>query len=260
MFQEFSGHNLNDHINEIVNKTVDLYLDQISNLYNIPKEKLLSVWNDEKPAQKKSVSPEILAAHLATQTKLSLIDMCKARGLRTTGAKVDLIERVIEFDTGKKPTPASTSPVSPKPKINSPKFKTPDIAKTQVVKKLIKPHVPVIEFRRNKFNKYEHSETGLVLDQASQKIIGRQNHETGELKTLTPDDIDKCKMYKFSYIIPDNLDTNIDDDEEEETTEKSCCEEDDTETGVEDDPETGVDASLDDDEEDDEEFPYDDEE
>jgi len=250
----FNGHNLNVHINEVVNKTIDLYLDQISKLYNIPKEKLLSVWNDEKAPQKSSASPDLLASHLATETKPSLIEMCKTRGLRTVGAKVDLIQRIIEFDTGKK---VSTFPVSPKPKINSPKFKIPDIAKTQVVTKLIKPHVPIIEFKRNKFNKYEHSETGLVLDQASQKIIGRQNHETGELKTLTPEDIDKCKMYKFSYIIPENLDSNIDEDEEEEATEKSCCEEDDPETGV-DDPE--VDASLEDDQDEDEEFPYDDEE
>ena len=65
--------------------------------------------------------------------------------------------------------------------------------------------------------------TGLIFDQASHKVIGKQN-KNGTIDQLTDDDIETCNKYKFPYVLPQNLNSNsknsasvegLDDDEED---------------------------------------------
>ena len=50
-----------------------------------------------------------------------------------------------------------------------------------------------------------HEETSLVFNNKTQKVYGKQNPD-GTVSDLTPEDINLCNKYKFSYYIPDNLD------------------------------------------------------
>ena len=228
---------LSEQIKEIVDKTVDTYLDKVSQEFQIPKDELFKLWNDDKRAKTTTscVSSMIaqrqnMSSQLNAQTKPELIELCRSRKLKTTGSKAEIIERLLDHDlkaantqnvdklqqltlTGKKLVSDShmitTTASFPSP--NS-KMKIQEPASTHVVSKLIKPHVPVIEVKKNKFNNIEHIETKLVYDPSIQKIIGRQDYESGLIKTLTPEDIDLCRKFKFSYVIPDNLDEDDDDD------------------------------------------------
>jgi len=63
-----------------------------------------------------------------------------------------------------------------------------------------------VEVKLNKHGNYEHDETKLLFDKLTKKVIGRQNHETGDIDTLNPEDIDICKLYGFEInCLPENL-------------------------------------------------------
>ena len=79
------------------------------------------------------------------------------------------------------------------------KKKGTDPAKTPVIKKLT-ANIPNILIRRNKFNNYEHPESGLVFDNQEKIVIGKQNDD-GNIDDLTEEDIDKCNAFKFRYKI-----------------------------------------------------------
>ena len=76
------------------------------------------------------------------------------------------------------------------------------------MKKLVEK-IPVIQIKKNKFGNFEHSDTSLLYDNKSEKIYGKQNPD-GSIAKLTKDDIDLCNKYKFSYVIPENLDNDDD--------------------------------------------------
>ena len=66
-------------------------------------------------------------------------------------------------------------------------------------------NIPNILVKRNKYNNYEHPETGLVFDNETKTVIGKQN-KNGSVDDLSEDDIDQCNAFKFKFQIPSNLD------------------------------------------------------
>ena len=112
--------------------------------------------------------------------------------------------------------------------------------------------IPTIQIKRNSHGNFEHTDSGLVINNISKKAYGRQNKD-GSIAELTPSDIDLCHKYKFAYDIPENLNkkTNIDDDEEEDDELEEVDEEVDADLEAEDEIE---------DEEDEEELEDDDDE
>jgi hypothetical protein len=205
---------LNDQIQKVVDTTIDTYLSKVSTEFNIPKTELFRIWSDDSGAASKKINNynkatrQNLENELSQQSKSELVEACKTRHLKVSGSKAELVERILNHDQnvsvlGCFPTPNN------KVRIIQP-------SQTTVVNKLIKPHVPVIEVKKNKFNNIEHVETKLVYDPVTQKIIGRQDYETGEIKSLSPEDIDLCRKFKFSHVIPDNLDINNTNDDDED--------------------------------------------
>lgn len=207
---------LSDQIQKIVDTTIDTYVTKVSTEFNIPKTELIRIWSDESCSSSSNTKTKTTTTHrqnleneLLQQSRSELVEACKTRHLKVSGSKAELIERILNHDhnvtvLGCFPTPNN------KVRIIQP-------TQTAVVNKLIKPHVPVIEVKKNKFNNIEHVETKLVFDPAIQKIIGRQDYDTGAIKPLSPEDIDLCRKFKFSHVIPDNLDvSNLNDDDDDD--------------------------------------------
>lgn len=243
-----------------IENSVENLISQISEKYSLDREELRRLWTDEefkpenspkKVSQKKSsVASTILAnidtedlspARLATCTKVELSALCKSKGLRCTGKKDELIARLtgesVEESKGKgrsaekAKTEASTSKATTTKASTAKASSTKSSAKskesrsgdsTAVIAKLV-ANIPAIPIRRNAFGNMVHPETGLTFDKArSNKVVGRQLDD-GTISPLTDEDIQNCKKFKFSYDLPDNLDTaeldkkidEVDDDDED---------------------------------------------
>lgn len=178
--------------NGINQKKIEEYFTAISSKHELNMESLIEDWNNIM-----KVSDTNQDVPLSKKLKKELQEMCRERGLKTTGTKEELIARInggseSSVDTDKPVKKALTSK------------KKQETEKNPVAKKLTSK-IPVISIRRNQFGNHEHAETSLIFDTKTKKVIGRQNTD-GSIDDLTTDDIDTCNQYKFDYILPDNLD------------------------------------------------------
>jgi hypothetical protein len=182
-----------------IDNTINIFINKLSTQYNIEKDELLKIWNGNivKTQENTVIENTIIDIKkdsnndLINMNKTELSNICKEKGLKVSGTKAELISRINSCSDGKK--------VEKIDKVEK-KDKSPP-----VVKKLVEKLIPNITIKRNKFDNFEHQETGFVFNNKTQKVYGKQN-EDGTIEDLTSEDIDLCNKYKFSYIIPDNLD------------------------------------------------------
>lgn len=181
-----------DAILESVEQCVKKFIKEVANKKGIDESELTAIWagNSEVTTTTNSSTTEYSKMKVA---ELKVI--CKKHGLKMTGTKDNLIKAIEEFEAQK----------------SNPVEKSPQIDKNKVIEKL-NQMAPTIVCRRNQFGNYEHPPSKLVLDRNTKKVIGKQC-EDGSLEELDSDDIEKCKLYKFEYDLPENLDkkTNIND-------------------------------------------------
>jgi hypothetical protein len=190
-------------LNKAVNSIVVSFIDTLSKKYDIPKEDLISIFNgtsDPKTVVENKIVSEVKlqpSDELNKMNKNELIAHCKTKGLKTTGTKQELIERltggnVASTVTEKKTTKSNTNqPVEEKP-----------------VLKNIQSTIQTVQIKKNSFGNFEHPDTGLVFDRINQKVIGKQN-KNGNIDTLTDEDVELCNKYKFKYDIPENLNNGV---------------------------------------------------
>jgi hypothetical protein len=215
-----SNMSLTEQLNQVVNKAINEYIHKISTDFNLPEDRLQSLWQDNnttttKPVgstQAKLTQTKLVAnsstatGHLNKMSRAELVELCRTKNLSVSGTKELLISRLSGEEKEKPVTKAKSKGGK----------KTPD--PPAVVNKIIKQHVNNIGIKRNKFNNYEHMDTKLLFDETTQKVYGKQNYQTGQIDMLTSEDIETCQMYKFPFIIPENLDqANAAEDDEEET-------------------------------------------
>jgi hypothetical protein len=221
-------------IQTYVDSTIKLYINEVSNKYNIDKNDLFKMWNkdikekDDNVTYEPIVEPTSKNTNFSSLSKNELVELCKLKGLKTRGTKAELIETLSQNDS-------KLMKKSGSKKSNSPQDKS-------VIKKLV-AKIPNIPIKRNKFDNFEHVETSFIFDK-DKKVYGKQNPD-GTIKPLSKEDIDLCNKYKFSYYIPDNLDkkTSLKDIEVEELDED-----------VEEDEEVEEDDEVDEELEEEEEF------
>lgn len=198
-----------ENVQNLINDAILKYIDKVSIKYKINKDELVKMWNSKDDSGGEKVyddSKQKIVNGLSKLTKPELEKMCKSKGLKTKGTKAELIE-LLSNDECKKTI-----------------LKSQESINTKLVAK-----VPSIAIKRNKFNNYEHEETSFVFDNKEKKVYGKQNSD-GSISQLTKEDINLCNKYKFSYVIPDNLDSKSNkevDDELEEYIEDEINEEDD---------------------------------
>lgn len=155
------------------------YITVVSKKYKISENDLIDLWSGNSTSVNASNQPDPL---LMKMTKKELEGLCKARNLKTTGTKTELVERLSENKQ--------------------------ELSQTSITKKLVEK-IPKIEIKKNSWGNFEHTETSLVFDKNANKIYGKQNAD-GSISELTPEDIDLCNKYKFSYVLPMNLDKKLD--------------------------------------------------
>jgi hypothetical protein len=136
--------------------------------------------------------------------------LCKTHGYKSTGTKDVLISRLLgKTDEEIKETLAAKESSTKKPGSDPKKPSSKQLKKietSKVVEKLT-VNVPSIILRKNRFNNYEHAETGFIFDK-NKLVIGKQNDD-GTVDNLTEEDIDRCNAYKFKLELPENLDEHI---------------------------------------------------
>jgi hypothetical protein len=214
-----------NEINEKINNTVSKFIHLISEKYSLDYDELYAEWNStgnlrvnasiKTMISKESEKPKpsklnISNAELSLQTVDVLKGMCKDRGLKCSGKKSELIERLKGTDSVNISESNEKANEETKVKVQTNKSKSvPDI-----FKKIEKTQFAI---RRNNFGNYEHDETGFLFNDIK-KVYGVQM-EDGSLRCINKEDIDICNKYKFAYIIPENLNTNDQEDEEVEIEE-----------------------------------------
>jgi len=154
-----------------------------------------------------------------------LAGMCKKVGLKQSGKKEELYKRLMDHLTSS----PKAEVIAKKPSSSSKKEDPPVI-------KSVKERTAELAIRKNSHGNFEHVATGLVFN-TDKMVYGKQS-EDGAVITLTVDDIELCKKYKFPFKVPENLNTskNLDDVKVEEMVEE-VLEDDDLEEDIVDDEE-----------------------
>lgn len=177
-----------------VNSIIKKFCDNLAEKYNLDSSELFSIWTNEDSKTTDKKEKEIIdmtPEKAMSSTKDFLMAYCKSKGLKQSGKKEEIIDRVLEFlkkDKTEKKVEKSTSSKE----------------KTEKVLSSISEKVGSIEIRKNKFNNYEHYESGLVFNNETKIVIGFQN-SNGKVDALTDEKIELCKKYKFQYKLPENL-------------------------------------------------------
>lgn len=187
---------------ENINTAVTGFCKEISSTYDIKYEELVNIWNNDNYTKNKSDNsikkikegPYEQVSDILVATTAVLKSMCKKHGLKQSGKKDELINRLLN-------KPEDTPVEKPVKKIQNKNLKEDNI---QVIKKM-KSEVSSFRLRKNKWGNIWHQETSLVFDPDSEKVYCKQL-EDGTTVNLSPDDIETCNKYKFSYDIPENLD------------------------------------------------------
>lgn len=211
---------LQTEINQLIGKYIGQYIDQIASKYSIDKDELSNMWanlssvDSDKtiataPVQTtppvaantttvESALPAITTTSIMNANLAELKAMCKARKLMCGGKKQDLIDRLTPLLNNSGESSAHNSPPPPAPKK---KKRSPNRM----------PQIPIssIQIKKNEHNNYEHPETKLIFDKESKQVIGRQQDD-GTISTLTEEDIQLCDQFKFSYTVPEKIQTNAD--------------------------------------------------
>jgi hypothetical protein len=175
-------------VTPVLEKFFDKFIKEVSLRYGIPKREI----NNLLRSSKKEVKDIPPLNELCSLSRPELAALCKQNKLLATGTKEALICRLA--------------------KINSDKYKTevkkvlPKFQKKSDVLSVVKKYVPIINVRRNKWGNYEHIETSLVFNQ-EHSVYAKQNKD-GTIDNLTPEDIEKCKQFKFDWVLPENLNWN----------------------------------------------------
>ena len=222
-------------LTEAIDNVMETFITRVSTKYNLDISELTVLWKGEynktvdiKPVQEIK-DTEISKDVLLKCNKAELVALCKTNGHKCSGSKSILINRLL----GKELTDDNAKTSKPESKSNRIN-KVSHLKDTPVVKKLT-ANIPNILIRRNQYNNYEHPETGLVFNNETKVVIGKQNSD-GSIDPLTEEDIDKCNAFKFKFNIPSNLDykstlkeVKIDELSEEEDEEELQVEEEDEE-------------------------------
>ena len=178
------------------------------------------MWKTQKSNTERKQTPSmpvpVVDNQLLKLGRGELVEMCKTKGLKVGGTKNELATRIQQFNENKSNNIFKSSTNSEPKSSALPASSSGNVVINKLVEK-----IPVIEIKKNKYGNYEHSDSSLIFDNKTHKAYGKQNSD-GTISKLTKDDIDTCNKYKFSYVLPDNLD---DDDEDEEIEYEEVVEE-----------------------------------
>jgi len=210
---------LSQSVSKTLDNAIHKFIENIANKYSLDSKELLHDWEYGVGNTERVCSPdkELDPIYLLKCLKPELIALCKARGVRSTGTKTELITAL-----------QSNKLVENKKSSSSPQqtSKATTIVLPDVLKKL-KTNIPTIAIRKNQFGNHEDPNTSFVFDRKTKKVIGKQN-EDGTIQDLSKEDINICNKNKYEYVLPFNLDkqSKLDDEKVEELDDEEELDED----------------------------------
>jgi hypothetical protein len=230
-----------------IDSLIKEFCTSIAQQYKLNEDDLFSIWKGESPkkSQVQKTLPfqnstlvstskrdssetsesskeefEITKEKIMVANKDLLAAMCKKKGLKMSGKKEELVQRLLD-SLG--PSSSSSSSSTSK-SVSTKKDSEPPVIKN------VKENSGEFSVRPNKFGNFEHVNSGLVFSR-DKIVIGKQS-SSGEILPLTVEDIETCKKYKFNYKLPENLnvnksldDVNIEEVEEDEELDEEDIEE-----------------------------------
>lgn len=202
---------LSEALQNSVENVIQTYISNIAERYNLNRDELNSMWTSgqmkKKPQLETIDMNDISIERLHKSNKAEITALCKSRGLKCTGTKDVLINRLLGKEEGEKKE--AKKEVKDLKEVKSEKKvvgkKEPEKKQTVDIVKKLTADIPVIPIRRNAYGNFEHPETRLVFNRKTETVIGKQQDD-GSLSELTDDDIESCKRFKFKYDLPNNLD------------------------------------------------------
>ena len=229
-----------------IDSTILEFCETIAQKFGLNKTDVYALWRDDNTSASASASSqsekgdktvsvdvsEMTPEKVLTCTKDYLMAYCKSKGLKQSGKKEEIIQRVLDSlkTTGTTTTTASAA------KASASGSKSKASAPVAPVLASVAEKSGTLEIRKNKFGNEEHFESGLVFNKETKMVIGKQN-PNGKLESLTDKDIETCKKYKFLYKLPENLSVEkglqnvkvdeLDEEDEEELDEDDIEEEED---------------------------------
>lgn len=192
--------------------------EKFNKLCKVSKPKKKVSIKDPKDTAEIDTTP-LTEQDLADKTVVQLKELCRSRKLKVSGKKDELKARLL----GKEPEAGTTTTkkkkdegYKPPARITTKHVKAEKNA--EVIKKIesVQATQPI---RRDANGNLVHGATGLIFSdeedpiKKTRLVIGVS--KDGEKSKLTVEDIEKCKQYKFEYLLPDNLATDKDEDIEE---------------------------------------------
>jgi hypothetical protein len=206
-----------EQLKKNIETAIQEYVARVSKKYQIDEKELLNLFNNDssttlpKKETVKKVSKidsvdmnDLSVERLNKCTKPELSALCKSKGLKCTGTKDVLLQRLLGKEESV-PSTKAKSKTENKTESKTTKSKTekrPTIIENLLAKKETKLA------RKNEFGNYFYPGTRIVLNDKS-VAFGTQEDD-GTVSDLTPDDIEECKKFKILYKIPNNLDKKTD--------------------------------------------------
>src|SRR3989344_2341101 len=80
-------------------------------------------------------------------------------------------------------------------------------------------HKPKVILKRNNYGNFEHPETKLLFDKVTKEVYGKQSPDSNSVLPLTAEDIESCKLFHFTYKLPENIESNLINENKEESDE-----------------------------------------
>jgi len=184
------------------NLATDLFKAVVSR-YGIPFDELWELYSNEKSENLQNIKPqkvetqeiEVSTTDILSMKVAELKALCKTRGLKVSGKKNDLLERLLGRKVDDKEV---KSPVRKSPKKKSKSFTT----KEKDVVKKVKP--PSLKISKNSNGEYMHEDSKLVFNPDTKKVFAKYIEGEGN-QPLTKEDIELCNKFRFAYEMPDNL-------------------------------------------------------
>ena len=150
-------------------------------------------------SEKSTQETEITDQQIMNANMAELKAICKQLKLTVGGKKQDLVDRILKSrqNGSQNTTETKQETTSDKPK----KKRSPNRM----------PNIPVssIQIKKNDHGNYEHPETKLVFSREEKTVIGKQKDD-GTISVLTEEDIELCNQFKFTYRMPEKIQTSAD--------------------------------------------------
>lgn len=208
---------LTKNLCNVVSQAVQDFTKVLSEKYNIPISELQDVWNnrvgDEITTLKKAKAPK----KEATESKSATCSYVFTKG--DNSGKTCTSKAVGDTNTCKKHSDQKSKPKKePAKKKKEEEEEEPPVLKSKSKKLVIK---------RNKDGLFEHTPTGLVIDEKTKEVYGK--YVNGVVQELTVEDLEMCKKYDLNARVPKNLkvDKQADSDPEDELEDEEEEEEED---------------------------------